>query len=340
MEVSYTKESPEKEPDQEDRMYEDVDPHGESITGPSSGLQGVVPNLPKHRSHEGIGVSDVKQSPEKEPDQEDRMYEDIDPHGESITGPSSGLQRAVPNLPPPRRHEGVEVSETKQLPEKEPEQEHRMYEDVDGDANVMLGRGLQCAVPSETSHPHLDMGDHVVCPELNQDTFHDTSYTQEDIDRNEEPETPNVNNEVGGRKTEGGPVASPDSQDDPDTSDIHNVDRDGIINNQRQQPVDAGTDDSATQTANCNTPGLATVSASNLGLVDNMMYAPCALRQAPRTPPKDKRPLKTGRSRALSGGQMPCQARSGSWHATPISTTGRKWEGGGGGTGGQRDALH
>ncbi|XP_066267630.1 brevican core protein-like [Branchiostoma lanceolatum] len=263
MKVSDTKESPEKEPEQEDRKYEYADPHGESIFGPSSGLQRAVPTLPPPRRHELMEASDTNESPEKEPEQEDRKYEYVDPHGESITGPSSGLQRAVPTLPPPRRRELMEASDTKESPEKEPEQEDRKYEDVEGGANAMLGSELQRAVPTETSPPHLDMGDHVVvCPEFNEDTSHDSTYTQEDTDRSEESGAPCADNKAGARKTEGGPVALPDSQDDPETSGIRNV-------NERQQPGDTGTDDSTSKTADCNSSGL----------IPNAMYMPGTLRQ-------------------------------------------------------------
>ncbi|CAH1244763.1 NCAN [Branchiostoma lanceolatum] len=276
IEASDAKHSPEKEPVQADRKYENGDGSTDAMLCSAAGLQCAVPNLPPPLHHEGMEVSDTKESPEKEPDQEDRKYEDVDPHGESITGPSSGLQRAVPTLPPPRRHEGLEVSDTKESPEKEPEQEDRKYEDVDGGAHAMLGPELQRTVSTETSPPHLDMGDHVVvCAEYNE-TCHDTSYTQEDTDRDEEPEAPD--NKAGGRKTKGGPVASADSQDDPDTSGIRYVDRDGI-SNQRQQPVDAGTDGSAPKTVDCNTPGLVMVSASNHGLINNAMYVPGPFRQ-------------------------------------------------------------
>ncbi|CAH1244758.1 Hypp7381 [Branchiostoma lanceolatum] len=196
-EASDVEHSPEKEPEPEDRPYGDVD--GSTNTMLCSGLQRAVPNLPPPRHPERMKVSDTKESPEKEPDQEDRKYEYVDPHGESIFGPSSGLQRAVPTSPPPRRHELMEASDTQESPEKESEQEGRKYEDVDGGANAMLGPELQRAVPTETSPPHLDMGDHVVaCPEFNEDTSHDTSYTQEDTDRNEESGAPGADHKAGG----------------------------------------------------------------------------------------------------------------------------------------------
>ncbi|CAH1244757.1 Hypp7380 [Branchiostoma lanceolatum] len=309
MKVSDTKESPEKEPEQEDRKYEDVDPHGESIFGSSSGLQRAVPTLPPPRRHESIAASDTMESPEEEPEQEDRKYEDVDVDANAMLGP--GLQRTVPTETSPphldigdhvvvcpgdtmespeeepeqedRKYEDVDVDanamlgpglqrtvptetspphldigdhvvvcpgDTMESPEEEPEQEDRKYEDVDVDANAMLGPGLQRTVPTETSPPHLDIGDHVVvCPEFNEDTSHDTSYTQEDADRNEESGAPSVDNKAGARKTKRGPVALPDSQDDPETSGIRNV-------NERQQSGDARTDDSTPKTEDCNSSGL------------------------------------------------------------------------------------
>ncbi|KAI8503940.1 hypothetical protein Bbelb_180080 [Branchiostoma belcheri] len=173
MEVTHEKHSPEKEPKQEEnRKYED----GESIRALTSGLHRAVPTELPSRHREGMKVNHEKHSPEEEPKQEEnRKYED----GESIRALTSGLHRTVPTELPTRYHEGMGMSG------EEPQE----LELKDDRVNVML----DAAAPNDTNLLHLDMGDHVVVyPEHLEDLCSDKAYTQEDADRDEEPETSGV----------------------------------------------------------------------------------------------------------------------------------------------------
>ncbi|KAI8478112.1 hypothetical protein Bbelb_441600 [Branchiostoma belcheri] len=78
-----------------DRRYEDVDPAGYSTLALGSGLQCTAPSGPPPRH------LDMKDNEKDEfgirNEESDRLYEDVDPVGESIF--SSGLQRAAPDEP-------------------------------------------------------------------------------------------------------------------------------------------------------------------------------------------------------------------------------------------------
>ncbi|KAI8494142.1 hypothetical protein Bbelb_279020 [Branchiostoma belcheri] len=116
--------------EESDRMYEDVDPAGESIFTLGSGLQPAAPNEPKYVDMEGKKKKKVDRRNEKS----DRKYEDVDPAGESIfeeTGEmgedmsggvdviiNSGLKRPVPDLPTPRNSDaGDRMAEDKRSEE-------------------------------------------------------------------------------------------------------------------------------------------------------------------------------------------------------------------------------
>ncbi|CAH1263485.1 Hypp2716 [Branchiostoma lanceolatum] len=219
--------------------YEDVDPHGESIFALRSGLKAqydedvdgrnVPPPLPA-RNYRHLDMRD-KQVDERN-EKAERKNEDVDPHGESIFRESkqvggryedvdlvsgnvnvilnSGLKRAVPDVPPPRKLDmgdhAVVWSEQKEESSSEPhckqegrdghkcEEASNKYEDVDipvesDGADVILNSGLKRAVPDLPPPHKLDMGDHLVlCPEQKGESCSDPYYKPEDTDGDGEQE--------------------------------------------------------------------------------------------------------------------------------------------------------
>ncbi|XP_019622091.1 PREDICTED: uncharacterized protein LOC109468276 [Branchiostoma belcheri] len=176
--------------EESDRMYEDVDPAGESIFTLGSGLQPAAPNEPKYVDMEGKKKKKVDRRNEKS----DRKYEDVDPAGESIfeeTGEmgedmsggvdviiNSGLKRPVPDLPPPRNSDaGDRMAEDK-----------RSEEPCSDPCNEQVDNAGHNAGDATPSHK-LDMGDHIVMfPEQKDDPYSDPYYKPQETDANEKHE--------------------------------------------------------------------------------------------------------------------------------------------------------
>eukprot|EP00058_Branchiostoma_floridae_P018558 XP_002604047.1 hypothetical protein BRAFLDRAFT_71663 [Branchiostoma floridae] len=157
------------------RKYEDTDPHGYGIfaSSPETKIQcgedtdgrDTPPPMPARNAHHLT----IKDKEKDQKDEENRKYEDTDPHGNSIfaSGPGSKEQCTEdtdgPNAPPP-------------LP-------GRKYENVGpaGESIPGLGPGLNRAAPGQ--HP-------TARPDPRQESRSDTSRTSGDTSRDGERDAP------------------------------------------------------------------------------------------------------------------------------------------------------
>ncbi|XP_078589542.1 uncharacterized protein LOC144869910 [Branchiostoma floridae x Branchiostoma japonicum] len=216
---------PTEGPKRAGQKYEDVDlEFGGVNVMLNSGLKRAVPEVPPPRKivmedHTVVypeqndgSCSDPYYKPEDRAGQEsgglekaNQKYEDVDlEFGGVNVMLNSGLKRAVPELPPPRKivmedHTVVypeqndgSCSDPYYKPEDRADQESgeglekagKKYEDVDlefGGVNVMLNSGLKRAVPELPPPRKIVMEDHtVVYPEQNDESCSDPYYKPED----------------------------------------------------------------------------------------------------------------------------------------------------------------
>ncbi|KAI8500543.1 hypothetical protein Bbelb_221090 [Branchiostoma belcheri] len=137
------------------RKYEDTDPHGDRVlvlsseTRPKHLYSGDKEKEEVDGTYKMLGSGLQRPVSEEPPPLPPRKYEDVDSHGASIIVLCSGLQRATPNVPPPR-HLDMGDKEKEEV-EGRNEESDRKYEDVDsaGESIFVLSQGLRRPVPNK-----------------------------------------------------------------------------------------------------------------------------------------------------------------------------------------------
>ncbi|CAH1241745.1 VCAN [Branchiostoma lanceolatum] len=170
------------------RRYENLDPHEESVFVLSCRSQSAAPKKPPPGHHAKMKERNTEKSPG--PEQACQQYEDMNVESggvEVILG--SGLKRAVPDIPPPRKLDmGDKVSKRKK-------------EDKENEVMEVVGHSVPSARQLNTGDPM------VVWPERNEElsAIYSTSDEAHRMESNESPphkfaETEEVHSEVQSKK--------------------------------------------------------------------------------------------------------------------------------------------